>query len=859
MSGLLVRLRALLSRRAAEAEMDEELRYHLERDAERGYQAGFGSVGLVKDEMRDAWGFGWLEQLAQDARFAWRSFRRAPTFALTVIGTIAIALGLNTTVFTVFDAYVLRPVAVRDPYSLYELGYQNRQGEFLNFTMDQFRDLQRQGGIAEAFAYQPLFVHKENQPFLGAIVSGNYFTMLGGAPAMGRVLNTDDAVVPDQGQVMVLSHQSWRTTFGSDSAIVGKTITIRGIPFRVVGVTSPAFGGISAVTPDFWVPVSMAARLRTGPDPFAPRNPEQFRVVIRLRADLSARQTTERMTAWERRALEPPDTLPVQAASLISVAAMVPLGPEIMVIAAPIMVAFGLVMLIACANVANMMLARGLARQREIGIRLALGAARHRLVRQLLTESALLAVPAAALGFGISRITIAGTTRLLLATIPGEFTAYMRLTPLLPDARIFLFLLAAALGAALLFGLVPALQATRPDVVKASRGDFDTAGRANRLRGALVLAQIVTCVLLLVTTGVLLRGAERAQSAETGMNTSSVVQLILGEPQRAAALARLHADTSVGALTATSGSAIDGELPWVRLLHHSDSVVSWTHYDFVAPSYFDFFHVRIEQGRGFSDAEAGTGAGVVIVSRSLADGLWPGRNPIGQTLELTSALPAGSVLLPVRTAQVIGVAANTVTGWVGTGLERPLAYYPTSETAKGTRLFVRTGGDAGAARNRLTRMLEDAVPGAVEESHTANELLAVQVYPFRAFYWVSASIGIIALLLTLTGIYGVLSYLVEQRTREIGIRMALGAGAQSVLKLVLGQSALLAAVGITVGLLIALGLSLLLASQLYLIDARDPLGYALGAIVVMVSCIGAAWIPSRRATKVDPVIALRTD
>ncbi len=858
MSGLLVRLRALFRRGASEAELDEELRYHLERDAERG-RAGFGSVGNIKEEVRDSWGLGWIEQITQDARFAWRSFRRAPTFALTVIGTIAIALGLNTTVFTVFDAYVLRPVAVRDPYSLYQLGYKDRSGEFNAFTLDEFNTLQRQDGITEAFAFQPIFAHRDDQPFLGALVSGNYFQMLGGSASLGRVLGEEDAAVRGQGAVIVLSHQAWHTTFGSDSAIVGKTIMVRGVPFQVVGVTAPAFSGISAVTPDFWAPASMAVRLRRAADNVASKD-ELFRIVIRLLPDDNERRATDRMTAWERTAFAGrPDTLPVQSATLHSVAAMVPLSPEIMVIAAPIMIAFGLVMLIACANVANMMLARGLARQREIGIRLALGAARHRLVRQLLTEAALLAIPAAALGFALSRVTISAATRLLIATVPSEFTSYMRITPLLPDARIFLFLLAAALGAALLFGLVPALQATRPDVVKASRGDFDTAGRANRLRGGLVLAQIVTCVLLLVTTGVLLRGAERAQRAETGMSTGGVVQLLIGERQRDAVIARLAADTTISALAATSGSPIDGELPWVRLARRTPNGTNWTHYDFVTPTYFDFFHVRIEQGRGFTDADARAGSAVVIVSRSLADGLWPGRDPIGHTLELTTALAPGSPLVPLRTAQVIGVAANTVTGWVGTGLESPLAYYPTSMQTAGTRLYVRVPGDAATERSRITKMLEETAPGSVEESHTAADLLAVQIYPFRAFYWVSASIGVIALLLTLTGIYGVMSYLVAQRTREIGIRMALGAGARSVLRLVLGQSVTLAAAGIAAGLLLAFGISLLMASQLYLIDARDPLGYAIGALVVMVACIGAAWVPSRRATRVDPVIALRSD
>jgi len=873
MAELLVRLRALLRRHTSEAELDEELHFHIERDTERLLASGlpthdarrtarqaFGNTGYLKDQMRDSWGLGWWDRLRQDVRFGLRSFRSAPAFAFTVIGTIAIAIGLNTTVFTVFNDYVLRPVAVRDPYSLYQLGVAWYHGESNGFSWRQYQELQQVDGIGETFAFRPLFAHRDDEPFLGTLVTGNYFQALGGAAALGRVLLPEDAAVPGSGAVLVLSYQAWKSRFGADSTIVGRSITVRGEPLEIVGVAAATFGGVNAIAPDFWAPISMTGRLTDIVDAFGPRDRDVFRVIVRLAPGRSAPGTTALLGGWVRHAYaERPDSLRPERATLTSAAALVPLSAEIMVAVLPIFVAFGLVMLIACANVANVMLARGIARQREIGIRLALGAARARLIRQLLTEAVLLALPAAALGFLISRLTIGGATRLMLATVPAEFIAYMRFTPLEPDLRVFGFLLAAALGAALLFGLVPALQATRPDVVRASRGDFDAGGRTNRLRGMLVLAQVTICVLLLVCTGVLLRGAARAERADTGLETTGIVQFLIREPSRTGMLTRLQAAPGVTAMAATSHSPIDGELPWTRLAHPMPGATSWVAYNFVSPSYFGLFGVPIVAGRGFSDAEARNGTSVVIVSQAVANGLWPHRDPIGQTIDLTHDLPEGSALAPVRTAQVIGVARNTISGWVGTGLDRPVVYYPTTAEAAGTRLFVRVRGDATRARRELVRDLTTAVPDAIEESHSAGELLAVQIYPFRAFYWVSAAIGAVALLLTLTGIYGVLSYLVAQRTREIGIRMALGANARDVLAMVLGESARLALAGMVAGLTLAAGLSWGLSSQLYLIDALDPFGYALGAAVVLAACIAAAWMPSRRAVRVDPVVALRAD
>src|SRR5437660_6861761 len=475
--------------------------------------------------------------MLQDLRFALRGFRRAPAFVATVVLTIALGLGLNTSVFTIFDAYVLRPLAIRDPGSLYEVSFQDSRGWGQSLSWQQYQNVRALSIASESFAYTNAFGRSERRPMFGSVMTGDAFRVLGAAPALGRTLLPEDAAPPAGEPVLVLSYDAWQGKFGGDSGVIGRKVVVHGIPLTVVGVAARRFTGIGPVPPDFWAPVTLLSRLEGSEDLFGAKQPEVLRAVLRLKPGVDERQARAALATWAANATASlPDTLRWTHVDLVSVASALPLTDETIEVFAPAVVAFALVLLIACANVANVMLARGIARQREIGIRLALGAARARLVRQLLTESALLAIPAAVLGFVISRWTIDAGVRLMFASAPAEFTAYLRVIPLSPDIRVFGFLLVAALAAALAFGLVPALQATRPNIVQASRGDFETAFRPGRLRGALVVSQIGVCALLLIVTGVLLRGSVKANRLETGMRTHDVVQLDLAEHARAGAL-----------------------------------------------------------------------------------------------------------------------------------------------------------------------------------------------------------------------------------------------------------------------------------------------------------------------------------
>ena len=804
-------------------------------------------------------GSGVFLELGQDVRFALRGFRRSPAFVATVVLTIALGLGLNTSVFTIFDAYVLRPLAIRDPGSLYEVSFQDRRGWGQSLSWHQYQDVRALSIASESFAYTNAFARSERRPMLASVMTGDAFRVLRAAPALGRTLLPEDAVPPAGEPVLVLSYDAWQGKFGGDSGVIGRKVVVHGIPLTVVGVAARRFTGIGPVPPDFWAPVTLLSRLEGSEDLFGAKQPEVLRVVLRLKPGVDERQARAALATWAANATASlPDTLRWTHVDLVSVASALPLTDETIAVFTPAVVAFALVLLIACANVANVMLARGLARQREIGIRLALGAARARLVRQLLTESLLLAIFAAALGYVISRWALDIGVRVMIASVPGEFAPYLHIIPLAPDLRVFGFVLVAALAATLAFGLVPALQA-RPNIVQASRGDFDTAFRPGRLRGALVVGQIGVCALLLIVTGVLLRGSVKANRLETGMRTSDVVQLDLDEHARGAALRRLRTEPIVSGIGASTQSPLDGRYPSLGVRAAGDRRIEIAGVDFVDAGFFRVVDIPIQRGRGFSDDEERRGSPVAIVSEAAARALWPGRDPVGQLLQLSAEPPRDSRLARVRTARVVGVSRNAVSGWIGTGLARSVVFYPTSADSTGARIVARVTGDASQARQRIDVDLAAVDQRAVNEIHTLDDYLAVQRWPFKIFSWVAAAIGAVALTLTVIGIYGVLSYLVAQRTKEIGIRMALGASLGVVVGRVLRQCLRYAVVGIAAGSVLALGVSKVFASVLVIVDTFDPVGYALGVAVVLAACVAAAWAPSQQVARVNPADMLREE
>ena len=866
------RIRLLAQRRQFEDDLAEEMRIHREMAAAAlGSDAAraFGSAAMSMEDSRAVWGFGRLDSWRQDLRYAVRGFRKTPAFALTVIGTIGLALGLNTTVFSVFNAYLLKPHAVRDPYGLYWYTWVTAKGQGHSFTWREYRDLCRQKGVfSDVMAYEKVFAGADGHGMFGQMVSGNYFTMVGTGTLLGRPLLPEDAAAPGGGAVMVLSHAAWQNKFGGDPAIVGKKIFMRGQPLEVVGVANPGFSGLEFPA-EFWVPLTMHLPLiggsdLFGPDNFGRDNPGSLLVIGRLHPGTSPDAARAALTAWSAgMTADLPKDRKAVGATLISQATQIPLTRETLATFSPFFVAFGLVLGIACANVSNMMLARALSRQREIGIRVSLGAGRARLIRQLLTESLLLALPAAIAGFLISELTIALAQRVLYATLPPAFAKIVTMPNLAPDARVFGFILLASGAAMLIFGLMPAVQTTGSSLVQANRGDFGTDYRPARLRNTLVVLQVTVCALLLISAGVVLRGQRWVTRQNVGLDTHNVLDLRMVEKYQKRVVERLAGEPAVEAIAAAWKAPLYGATRHISVLPSGRKESIAAGYNFVSEAFFSVFRIPLVRGRIFTAGEAIGGAPVVVVSEAAARRFWPDQDAVGQTIAIEARphrVPYYDRAPSYATAHVIGIVRDAISGVIANGPEPSYIYFPTSpRDADNDSLLVRVKGDAAAGQGALTATLDKIAPSIADQINPMDQVFAVQIYPFRVLFWLSAFLGVLALVLTASGIYGVMSYLVSQRTKEIGIRVALGADVRAVVAMVVKQSMRLAAIGTLAGVLFTLAVAPVFAHQLAAIDPYDVVAYGGGASLVLAAVLAASFYPSRRAVRIDPAVTLRCD
>jgi predicted permease len=864
------RLKALVWRERSEQELGDELDFHLEMQARKHRDAGldadeamrrarleFGNVELVKEDARDVRGVRPFEEVVYDIRHAVRALRRTPGFALAVILTIGLGVGVNTSVFTIFNAYVLRPFDVRDPYSLYSVGWMDRRGHDHNFSITDLDALRRSNGIvSDVVAYRTAGVRLAATPATADAVSENFFSMLGVRSALGRTLLADDRANP----VAVISYATWQSRFGGDSNVVGRRVYLHGYPFQIIGVAQAGFEGLFKKPRDLWVPLDMAGAL----DSTAVAGPlrESVSLLIRLGAGASEAQGGAFIaSALQASAAGLPDSARVSRVLFSSRATALPQSFRSYLAFAPLAIAFGLILVLACANVANMLLARGIARQRELGVRLALGAARARLVRQLVTESIVLALPAIAVGFAISWLAIGAGVRALFATLPADLAGFVRFVPLHPDARVVAFAFAATVASAFLFGLVPSLQATRLSIVQATRGNFAAEASPTRLRNALIIGQITVASLLLITSGILLREAARLGQTDTGLRTKDVVSVEIEEKTRPAVLTSLRASRLVDAIASGVALPLDMRFPSVSVAAGGDSAALDASYNRVSASYFDVLKIGIARGRAFGTQDEKNAAPVVILSEAAARRLWPGGDALGRTIRLH--LPSKTAIDdPIRAyqdARVVGIARDVVVRSVEEGRDRAVLYFPSSVEAPGCCLLVRVRGDAAAAKSALDAELARAIPGGADRIDRLETFVVGAVYPYRAAYWVSLVLGMLALGLTVVGVYGVVAYVVGQRTREIGVRIALGATTRDVLGLILRQSSRQAVVGCGFGALLAIGVARVLASNIEGMPAFDIIAFAGAALCVFGACMVAALVPSRRAAKIDPTTALRYD
>ena len=871
-----LRLRALVYHRQLEQDLQDELSSHIELQTRKNLLQGmeatearrqalmhFSGVQRVTEECRDERGVNWITTPLKDALYALRGFRRSPIFVITAVATIALGLGIDTALFTIFNAYYFAPVNVRDPYSLYAIERSGGRrgvpaGGARGYSWAEYQDFLTQNpAFSEAFGYRGAEVRMNDRRAFGLLVTGDYFRVLGGRPALGRTLLDENDASTGSEPVVVLSFSAWQNRFGGDANIVGKRILLHGYPFQVLGVAQSGFRGLGARPIDFWAPLTTAARFDGGTDLFGPLS-----IVARLKPEYRVSQARASVTLWAQRlAAHGPDAGEPIEGLVTSVATFKPWNSRNTFVFAPILVAFSLVLLLGCANVASMMMARAMSRQREFGIRLSLGASRTRLMCQLLTESTILALLAAAVGFGLSQAVIWLCMRVLYATLPPGIADFVSRFPVLsPDIRVFTYNLAVALAAALLCGLVPAMQAARTNLIQAAQGEFANAFRPSRLRNALVVGQVTVCVLLLITTGILLQGNKQVANLDGSLSRRDTIQIAVQEKFRARAMDRLSIEPSVEILAAGSASPV-GRKPYVSAVARDGGPSVQLAANRVSPEYFTLFDLPIVVGRNFTAEEARAGAPVIIVSQTTARRLWPSRNAVGQSLKVVPNGANAAQMERYQSVSVIGVSRDDISRWITDGEEKTLVYFPSTARAEGNSIFVAVRGDVETARRKLDSDLAAIDPNAVDEIHRfqVRAFVAEEAYSFRVAYWGAAAIGVLALLLTLTGIYGVVAFVVSQRTKEIGIRMALGATSAAVSGLILKQSMRLAFIGTLIGTALALGMSKALASMIVMVNTFDAVTYMGGILFVLAACVAAGYLPARRATRIDPLITLRYD
>ena len=864
------------------AELEEEMQLHADLRAQKLRLSGlpqeeadlearrrFGNRTLHAEDSRAQWSFAWLASLLQDTRYALRAYRRAPLFACGIATTIGLGIGVCCSLFTIFNAYVLRPFAVRNPYNLYEFQWRTKADGRQGFSWPEMEHLRGDNRIfSELIASSRTFSFLDGRPSQGRLVTGNYFSSLGAEPLIGRTVLPDDTAVRDANPVVVLSHSIWMNRFAGDPQILGRKIMLRGYPFQVIGVMRTDFKGIESTSvkdygPDFWAPITMGRQF-TPVDLFSDAGRDELTVVGRLQPQVSTRAASAALESYigGHAADLPSDQKPFRF-SLESRATSIPLTFELAAGFTAMLAIFGLVLLMACANVANMMLARALSRQREIGVRLSLGAGRQRLIRQLLTESLLLSLPGAAVGFALAFAVARFGPQLFLAAIHAPtFSSLVHLPSLDPDLRVLGFACAAAAISAMLFGLAPALHATRADLMTTVKGGMGT-DRPARLRNGLVVSQVTICVLFLVTAGVLLRGSRDLAERNTGMQLNRVIYAsgaaavgsdgTVSVRERAQIADRLSAEPWVEQIaTAVRGPLWLG-VPQAAVLPSGSRNQLTAEYNYVSPEYFQVLGIPLKRGRTFSKQETGPSSGVVIVSESAAKRLWPGQDPVGQSMSVQGNG------LPQRTARVIGVAGDAIGGWIYDRLDANGMYFPVDPQTATLQFLIRIRGTAESARKPFSAAVESVAPRSAWQFVPMEELANQTLMPFRIVSVVARILGAIALLLTISGMYGVLTYLVSQRTKEIGIRMALGAGRAAVTGAILWQSLKLVARGAGIGVILALGVSRIIAAGVDIVDTFDRIAFVGGVGTVVLAALAAAYFPSRRATRVDPAVTLRAE
>jgi predicted permease len=808
-----------------------------------------------------------------DIRYSLRSLLKNPGLTAAAVLSLGLGIGANTTIFTWVQSVLFRPIPLAaDASTIRIAALENREGQSRSWSYPNYRDFRDRATLVDVMAQDDLSfniaVDQTAERAYGGMVSGNFFEVMGVGAAAGRLLTPRDDVTPGGHPVAVISHAYWQRRFSGDPGVVGKQITINNTPITIVGVAPRGFiGSFLGISSAVWVPMAMQREM-TGGDRLEQRGNGWIQSMVRLRPGVSQEQAQAEATSIiNQLAAEHPQINEGRRLRILQTW-QAPFGAATVLtpILAVLSVLVALVLIIACANVANLLLSKAVGRRREIAVRLSLGASRARLVRQLLTESLMLAFTAGVLGVVMAYWTM----DLIMAFAPPvdiPLDLGLRM-----DTTTLLFAVGVSAITGVLFGLAPALQASTPQTINALKeeGRSGSGGRATgRLRSALVVAQVAVCLVLLVGATLFLRSFIAAQSISPGFDadrlaTASMDMFPSGytgerhlEFQRRAVEA---ARTLPGVQSAAFGSriplgfggnnsssiSIDGYVP-----RENEEVV--INYITVGPGYFETLGIPVRQGREFTDADTAKAPWTIVINEAMARRYWQDGNALGRIVRFGGQTPA----------EVVGVVADSKYNAIN---ERPVPQMFLSiirNQSSTLRLFVRTSGDPGPLvadiRNAI-RAIDPNLP--VYDARTITEHMKGAVFAQRMAADLLGAMGVLALLLAAIGLYGVMAYAVSQRTQEMGIRLALGASPSALLHMVVGQGMKLTGVGLAIGLALALGAFGSIGAVRTLlpgISPLDPITFVVVPLALAAIAFVASFIPARRAGRVDPVVALRVD
>jgi predicted permease len=906
-------LRSLFRKEQVDQELEEELRAYQEmaaeekmkdgmtrRDALRAVRLERGSLEVSKEIVRSGgWEF-FLETCWQDLHYSVRMLRKSPVFAAVAIVTLALGIGANTAIFSLTDQILLRDLPVPHPERLFILrspgpNHGHTWGDVdqgaQSFSYPMYKDLRERATVFSGLlACRRITVnvsgHGETQAAHADLVSGNFFQTLEMQPALGRLISTSDETAPGANTVAVLSYSYWSRQFGADPSILNKPLTVNGVPLTVVGVARKGFYGVQiGLTPDLFIPVTMKPQMAPNPNQtLEDRTDRWLPVMGRLKPGMTVGRAEAELQPIYQPILESDSKLLKLSGDDLKRYISKPLllisgahGRLVLQEGAqePLLVLMsmvGLVLLIACANLAGLLVARGEARRREIGVRLAMGAKRTRLIRQLLTESLLIATAGGAAGMALAWWCLDA----IMAAIPPGQGMLGVVTNL--DFRVLWFAIALTLATAILFGFAPAMRATRLDLQSTlkDQGSNVSDGRSNvGLRKVLIVSQVALTAVLLAGAGLFARTLMNLEHASLGVNTSHVLQFSVAPdfngstPAQTLAFAD-RARNEIAALPGVRSVSISS----APIFANDDYVSNFTpegyvpqpghvpqpgddtdaSYDYIGPNYFSTMGIPLIAGREFTESDTAESPTVCVINQKLAQRSFAGRNPIG--LHITHG---GGKLYTDRPMEIVGVVANSKWDDARSDIV-PFLYMPYSQDKNLGHLafYIRTERDPlpmAASLQSLIQRLDTNLP--VNNLRTLEEQVSSSMLNDRLVTGLSVSLALLAALLAGLGLYGVLAYVVARRTREIGIRIALGGERADILRLVVGQGGRLTVAGGAIGIVAALVAMRWVASLLYGVTAHDPLTFI--AVVVLLAIVSAmaCYLPARRAMRVDPMIALR--